>query len=129
MLVCKLRYANAVCALLWITRFQLDNRRYLANYEKSGKKVTDLLDTTMVYTYIDEEPYLPSHDPITTETNTESYLATTFDSKILENQLNDRQLKAADRIHREKDMKVMHICFVTDLDVAALNNANVFLCL
>ena len=105
--------------------YQLDNRRYLANYERSGKKVTDLLDTTMIYTYIDEEPYLPSHDPITTETDTESYLASAFDSKILENQLNDRQLKAADRIHREKDVKVMHICFVTDLDVPALSNANV----
>lgn len=79
----------------------------------------------MIYTYIDEEPYLPSHDAITTETDTESYLGSVFDSKILENQLDDRQLKAADRLHREKNIKVMHICFVTDLDVAALSNANV----
>ena len=38
---------------------QLDSRRNLANLERNGVKVADLLSEVMLYTYCNDEPFYP----------------------------------------------------------------------
>jgi len=117
------------------TPAQLESRRELAELVQSTRSKDDLalLQSTMLYTYIERDEYTVDEGPLLIHSSgAESYLgAAIYSKKNLISDENEEALLYSSRrqtiIGRETNatkVKVMHVCLATDVDSKALADAS-----